>query len=92
MFSFDLWSIIKDLVKFLRKTETERLVPFNYPTDNNLLKKNNKYSTFRWCNRDRLDERLANGYEVFLEADPKKYNTMNKLVNKSDQILIGKLK
>ncbi len=71
--------------------EEEKIVNSNWFDSSDLKKQlQEKGYTFYWSNHDSVEENKGKGYEVIFDKDESK-NVNYKLVNKSGQILLGKI-
>jgi hypothetical protein len=78
-----LYSLLKDLIGYFKFKDEDKLVEFDYPTQVGISDKS------FWCNPEKLDRRLKEGYEVFYEKNIK-MRKRYRFINKSNQILLLK--
>ncbi len=87
-----LYSLGKDLKKYLEWKEEEKTVNSNYLEVSGLNKRMEETGyKLRWSNRENVETKLLEKYEIAWEID-KKNRIRRKLVNKGDQVLLAKKK
>lgn len=78
-----LYNLFKDLIGYFKFKDEDRMVEFNYPEQQGFSEKS------FWCNPEKLDRRLKEGYKIYYEKD-NKLRRKYRFINKSDQILLLK--
>lgn len=78
-----LYNLLKDLIGYFKFKDEDKLVEFNYPEQQGFSDKS------FWCNAEKLDRRLKEGYKIYYEKDTKT-RRQYRFINKSNQILLLK--
>lgn len=80
-----LYNLFKDLIGYFKIKDEDKLVEFDYPVQVGISDKS------FWCNPEKLDRRLKEGYEIYYQNDSKTRKRY-RFHNKTDQVLLLKPK